>query len=541
MTIGRAKDAKPRQMVRVAAAALAAATLFGAAAPALAQNALGDGHLLDANLSTTSRYNQPKQGFLLNRINEAIVTGTAPGGSYFRGDVGYSSPFAFRGTVAGRSVFDFERGSYYSGIGAQRGAPRQPGAIGAYQVPRGASTAAPSPYSAGATLLTPMSGSSLQQIARARYGSDLLGVESSASAQQFRPQRSLEAPSLEATSNSVLERNLDVATRASIGTVDPLLDRTSLLAASASGALGRRSAALAPQAGPLSGSDTGSATRDPLARGIDRTFDGVAFAEGWSNRIAPPSAAAPVAGTPLRAGQDSYADLVARIAAQRKPTTLPDIGQPYGEDAMESIRQFSRDWMGIDPEAPAPTSPSANPIANLTDERIAQIRQPLPTIGTLAGDNSSQFAGHVRTAEKALAEGRYFDAESWFDVALYFTADHPLAVAGRVHAQIGSGKYRSAAVGLRRLFEAHPELINTRYTPNLLPQPDRIAAVAAELETMLAQPGATIEAGLLLGYLGHLTDQPELIIKGLDDLKAKQPDDALQSVLRRVWLSPAKP
>jgi hypothetical protein len=212
---------------------------------------------------------------------------------------------------------------------------------------------------------------------------------------------------------------------------------------------------------------------------------------------------------------------------------------------MKDIRQFSKDWMGIDAEQQAPKAPSIDvsttPVAMLSDEKIKQISQPLPAITTLAGDNSSQFANHVRTGEKALEEGRYFDAESWFDVALYFTPDHPLALAGRAHAQIGAGKFRSAAVGLRRLFETHPELINTRYEANLMPQAERLNAVATELQEMFTRPGATVEAGLLLAYVGHLAEQRELIVKGLDELDAKQPDDALAGVLRRVWLAAPQP
>lgn len=526
-----------RTLQRMLSAAAAGAMLC-LAPMAAAQNALGDGRALDANLSTRGRYNQPKQGFLLNRINEAIVTGTAPGGKSFRGDVGYTSPFAFRGSTAGGRLYDFERDSFYSNIAPRRGAPHQPGMLGSYQIPdlrqRG-----DSPYAAGATVLTPMSGASLQQIARARYGTGLPDFEASASVQQFRPNRSAATESLDATTGSAVERQLSPLTLAAINSVDPLLNRTSLLAASASGAL--RPSTPWPAPDNERTATTPGVTRNALARGIDRTFDGVAFAEGWTNRIAAQSAASPSAAEPLLAGQDAYADYVARLTAPRGQ--LPEPGQAYSAENISGMRDFSRDVLGI--SAPggveAPIQPPASPLESLDETRLNQLTQPLPPIKTLAGDNTSQFAERVRLGETALSEGRFFDAESWFDIALYYTPQHPLALAGRAHAQLGSGKYRSAALGLRRLFEAHPELINSRYESNLLPPPERLDAIAAELEQMIARPGAAIESGLLLAYVGHLTDRPELIEKGLTDLAARQEDDALGPVLRRIWLAEPKP
>jgi hypothetical protein len=280
---------------------------------------------------------------------------------------------------------------------------------------------------------------------------------------------------------------------------------------------------------------------DPASRGIEGTFDGVPFMQGWSNRIAPASAGAASAGAPLIAGQDAYADYVARLAARGDTSTLPPSGQPYGPQAISGMRDFAQQWQGIAPpaegsEAPAPEAPIA-PIASLTEEQVSSLKAPLPEIASLAGDNSSQFAEHVRRAEAALAEERYFDAESWFDVSLYYTPGHPLATAGRVHAQIGAGKYRSAALSLRRLFESHPELINSRYASNLLPTPQRLEAAIVELGEMRDQPGATIEADLLLAYLGHLTNQRELVQKSLDGLERTQPDGPLTKVLRTVWLA----
>jgi len=524
---------------------LALTLLLAAAGEAGAQARPDDTRVLDANLSTTSRYNQPRTGFLLNRINDAIVTGTAPGGMSFRGDVGYRSTFEFRGDIAGRQVYDFQRDSYSSNLAAQRYAPRHSGVLGSYQVPRPGGISN-SPYALGSNVMTPLSGANLQQIARDRYGTGYADLEGEATLRQLRPPPTAVQPGEFSVVPSHLQRDLSLNARSVVVSADPLLDRVSLLNTLNRGIPDRASSArrrAVIDGVPVTG--VPPERLGPASRGIESTFDGVPFMQGWSNRIAPASAAAASAGAPLIAGQDAYADYVARLAARGDTSALPPSGQPYGQQAITEMRDFARQWQGIAPpttggEAPALTATLA-PIASLTDEQVASLSTPLPAIASLAGDNSSQFAEHVRRAEAALAEERYFDAESWFDVSLYYTPGHPLATAGRVHAQIGAGKYRSAALSLRLLFESHPELINSRYASTLLPSPQRLGAAIEELKEMRDQPGATIEADLLLAYLGHLTDQRELVQQSLDGLVRTQPDGPLTKVLRRVWLADEDP
>lgn len=530
------------RMRRCALGVAASAAPLLAAGRAVAQNPLGDGQVLDANLSTISRYNQPRRAFLLNRINDAIVTGTAPGGMSFRGNVGYRSAFEFRGDVAGRPVYDFQRDAYFSNVASQRSAPRAAGVLSLYQVPR-STAAGGSPYAAG-NVLTPLSGASLQQVARARYGTGLNELEGDFSLRQIRPQPLGTTPATTRAASPV-ERDLNLGASGMIPTADPLLDRSWLLGSMQSSQAGRTGGSA--RRGVQGSTPQAPGTTVPLdsqVRGIDGTFDGVSFMRGWTNRISPESAATARAASPLLAGQDAYADYVARFAARGEAASTPQPGQPYDAQAMSRLRDFAQTWQGVAPAAEASAPPDLpplsplKPLATLTDKQIEQISVPLPEIVSLAGDNTSQFAEHVRRAEAALAEERFFDAESWFDVALYYTPDHPLATAGRVHAQIGAGKYRSAALGLRRLFESHPELINSRYSPGLLPPLPRLVTASEELTEMLDRPGETIEAGLLLAYIGHVTQREDLVAAGLDDLERKQPEDALANVLRRVWAAP---
>ncbi len=98
-----------------------ALTLFVSAAQA--QNALGDGRILDRNL-------QPGSGGVNTRVRDidaqirfsnAIVTGNAPGLASFRGNVGYLAPGDFEGRLGSNDLFPFIRDAAPPAYAAQAG------------------------------------------------------------------------------------------------------------------------------------------------------------------------------------------------------------------------------------------------------------------------------------------------------------------------------------------------------------------------------------------------------------------------------------
>ncbi|MEM7623468.1 MAG: hypothetical protein AAF235_09730 [Planctomycetota bacterium] len=90
------------------------------AAPAAAQNALGDGRALDNNLNSRSRANVKRNDFRQEiAFRNAIATGNAPNFLSFRGDVGYVAADAFRGELGSNDLFSFRRDSLVSGLAGQ--------------------------------------------------------------------------------------------------------------------------------------------------------------------------------------------------------------------------------------------------------------------------------------------------------------------------------------------------------------------------------------------------------------------------------------
>lgn len=159
------------------------------------------------------------------------------------------------------------------------------------------------------------------------------------------------------------------------------------------------------------------------------------------------------------------------------------------------------------------------------------------------------YQGHMEAAQNFLKEGRYFDAEDRFSRAVASAPGDPMAAIGRVHAQLGAGLYLSAAMNLRRLMTDNPELIGSKFAPALVPNAQRAATVKSRLRDDLARSDDKSQlgrdAGLLLAYIGHITDDQETTTEGLREFRKRiaadssdptATDPALAELLERLWL-----
>lgn len=107
----------PARTARSVAALIALAGISWAVSPVVAQTALGDGTALDASPSSQGRVNPARPSFSRElQFRNAIVTGNAPGGLSFRGDLGYRAPGEFTGQLGSDELFSFRRDSLGSGL-----------------------------------------------------------------------------------------------------------------------------------------------------------------------------------------------------------------------------------------------------------------------------------------------------------------------------------------------------------------------------------------------------------------------------------------
>src|SRR5512142_812694 len=91
---------------------VAAAAVLGLAGSALGQYALD--HSLQVGSGGRNAPGRDLKKEL--EFRNAVITGNAPGGISFRGDVGYRAPGEFFGHLGSNDTFAFRRDSAYSGL-----------------------------------------------------------------------------------------------------------------------------------------------------------------------------------------------------------------------------------------------------------------------------------------------------------------------------------------------------------------------------------------------------------------------------------------
>lgn len=508
----------------------------------LAGSAMGQ-YNLDNNLQVGAGKRNPAGRDLKQELQfrNAIVTGNAPGGISFRGDVGYRAPGEFFGSLGSNDTFTFRRDSAYSGLAGMgiRGTD-------ALQYQFAVTTGNAPPPSLTGVPVFGRSGSSatLQQIESssnttvrrdglgvARYERDDtrgLGLMSMRSPSAYIANQSLQPTVLGRTEHVGGYKAVTASMLRGVSYDD--------LDALAPGRNEPTKPPPRPGALPSTGID-GSAPATAIDRGVTTTT----VHSGYDDLLERMQKSAPKLAegtTGPRPGEAGYVPdwerrlmaLRAELAEQQKkakPATepAPDPKPKPPEEGKE------------DEQPPTPTKMLTDP------ETIDLIRGASDKIRTLAPESFDAYGTQMRAAQGHLTAGRYFDAEERFAAALSARPGDPLASVGRIHAQMGSGMFLSASINLRGLLTQHPELAGTKYDATLLPAADRLGVVMDRLREQASRPGGR-DAGLLLAYMGHQIGDRDAMAKGLDVASKDGSGDQLErlaGLLKRVWSEEAPP
>jgi hypothetical protein len=560
---------------------MAAALPAWAAAPATAQNALGDGRALDANLSVQGTRNRPKADFRQElSLRNSIVTGNAPGGLSFRGDAGYTAPGEFRGELGSDDLFAFRRDSVYSGLGGQ--GIRGTSAL-QYQFALTTGSAPPRNLFGGA-----VPGGF---VSRDEGGTPGFGYQPSIQASPAgglttaaRPQQ-LDLRAVDGATDSLRSVGSYTATRglqaSLLGTfkVDQFGQQT--YGVSASDLRGLRASPLREEqtdAPRPTAAPTTASNRVNLA--LDRI--GAPSTGLPSDPLAAGAAEFGARGVQdMRAPTTAYDQVVARIRARAEQAIAasaagaPDEPESWWQEQLRILREqlltppedvaaplageTAPGTSGTGAEADPSTADAPRGIRDAID-LLRDAGAPVSTLVEGVSETDA-YLGHMRVGEAELAAGRYFNAEERFTRALTVRAKDVTAQVGRVHAQLGAGLFISAALNLRQVFVEQPEVVTTRYAATLLPAPARTGELVALLQQnigavpradglVLADVRLERESGFLLAYLGWQTAQPALVEQGLAAAKRTlttdaRPTDAdgvdarVLSLLERAWVVPA--
>lgn len=489
------------------------------------QNALGDGRALDNSLSRQGRYNQSRPSMREEfAFRNSIVTGNAPNGMSFRGDVGYLAPGDFRGQLGSNDLFSFRRDSLQSGIAGMgirgtdalqyqlaltTGARPPANLVGRFSVNR--SGVLPSSGDIG-SLGAPGERDGLSQRPAIDPDADdrgtMLWMLRSPSA--YMSNSSLQASSLRQVETESGVYNLTASPLRGVR-LSPIPELT---AARDAQRLARQQA------------ESGETEERPFGR--------------------PDPDAAP-RGTPdegdPEAGQvrTMHGDIVTRIRRASEPDEEDVFATAMTiEERMTAMRRqllgIGDDRLGGGAEgesgdADAEGSEGARPTGG------GPVRFDSQTMQLLRGDGTpisqyvdpsaatrNVFAEHLAAGQDLMAKGRYFDAEERFATALGIRRGDVTAQMGRLHAQIGAGLYLSASLNIQALASSNPEVFGARYAPALLPSAQRLDEIIIVLSRLVddstqearrASPQVRQSAGLLLGYLGFQLDRPELIERGM--------------------------
>ena len=580
----------PRSLRPALLTGLALAALAGSAA---GQDALGDGRALDRSLQQGTQYNSARQDLRATlEYQNAIVTGNAPGGASFRGDVGYRAPGEFRGALGSDDIFAFRRDSLFSGL-AGRGL-RGTDAL-TYQ--QALTTGGAPPSDLAGNLIVPRDQPSVRP--------DRLATTQGLDPRQpflVEVDRPLDPLSRELRSASAYVAN-DPLRTTMIGEIQLPTDQ----AVQRLGITGSSLRGLRTQ--PLDG----AAPADPLAEAVqslpaanrDRREDS-RYLDAEQQRQAealrnlrpgerPP--AGPAGREDFRNQTDreqfrvesTHEEILERLAAAREAQAERDQAQRDLADSLRNIRQHLR---GAPQQPGAPAQPGAAqqpgaqprgqqpaaqpgdaqqdpaPPPSIRDRNAApDDAQPQNTPGAVPlpdmqaellrragevhnyrprGSQGDLYAEHLSRGQDLLASGQYIDAEARFARAVTLQPGDPIAKAGRVNAQLGAALYLSAANNLRELLVNHPEMIGVRFSPQIVPSRERLERLVEDLRTNVGL-GADREAGkrlvresaLLLAYTGRLLGDERTVREGLDALEQHAPQEQrLVDLLRRVWLDP---
>jgi len=464
-----------------------------------------DGHLLDQSLSTIDGvYNRSRQSNIGFTIGNAIVTGNIGGGRGFRGELGYRASRDFRGATP-IDLFDSYRfDTLQSGLSLQRITTRP----GNPQIGNPLSTTFTNPVLASSS-----SGTTLSQVTR--YG------------------QTYEPPTFDAG-----------------GTLGSFqYNRTQ------QGILGARPGETGvPRRGPQGRPMISPGTRGPAA-GLDAGLEldsgrQIPKIQAPRNRLEPKTGApkeaekveagesGPKRPTGISVGKDAYTDLMARMAQTATQSGAAPVSGEYTAEQLAAIQEFRNALRTVTApggDAEKQSAPNnAAPVSSLTPERLREIAARLPKIDRLAGTGRSLVNDAMARGEEALLRGEYFAAEEQFSRALMISVDEPMALAGRMHAQIGAGLYQSASVSLRRLLTNYPEMAGAEFEAVLIPKTERLAAARADLARLRSVEGME-DGALLEAYIGRLLGDPVLIAQAVDAMRAHDPNDPILTTIEVLW------
>jgi|GEM_PF-500749 len=555
-------------------------------------------NLVNQSQRSASYYQRPSFASELNFRN-SIATGNAPGGLSFRGDLGYRAAGEFSGDLGSDALFAFRRDSLYSGLAGmgirgtdalqyqfamttgsrppsnlsgslsvsrdnyyqnssytdnpyQNSAPGSFGSSRADNAPIGYDSNAvgtdfggdstmgtlrsSSAYSTTSDLspsLMSVYGQGIDQKPIGMIASPLLGITSTPMAQEEAPANPLIARPGSTQENTRTE-NYQPTNRLTTSydeLVTQMKERVELLR--------EESAMDAKSTIKVDESNTDWLTRQ-MQEIRDKLYGDKPASEDENNQ-----------NTDQQDPKNGSENDPTLTPTETGDQTTANPDSPVSKAIEDRMGGFNSDTTNADPYDYDPTRMAIDPetlevLRGAAAQEVEQLFDP-------GAANRDIFGEHMVAGQRLIKNGRYFDAEERFTLALSIKPGDVASQLGRLHAQIGAGMVLSASTNLQSLFTRQPEIIASRYTGELLPSTERIESLIIRLkeragitmpkysERMLESESIQYSASVLLAYLGYQINDRTVILEGLEmaDARGTQADRRFVSLLSQIWLIPS--
>ncbi len=213
--------------------------------------------------------------------------------------------------------------------------------------------------------------------------------------------------------------------------------------------------------------------------------------------------------------QDIFVDLLLTMEKMRAEEEERSRRQDQPEDKQPKTKVTPPD-KSDDPDADDEIVPA-------TPAKITAVRKVLDTIvlARLAGRNRDLFNLNMSRAEKKLAEGEYYAAVGYYDVAGVLNRGNPLAPLGACLAFFAADEPLSAAFHLRQAIKRFPPLMETRVDVKQILGKGIVEKRIGQLEHRLADENEPTEPSLvfLAAFIRASMAQPEKAAKHAEALK----------------------
>ena len=185
--------------------------------------------------------------------------------------------------------------------------------------------------------------------------------------------------------------------------------------------------------------------------------------------------------------------------------------------------------------------PQSKPTRRLTGDEAYLMLAHGQTMSQLDGGTKEALDTMLRAGDESMRSKHYLTAERAFISGALIATSNPLPIAGLANSQVAAGLQISAAMTLRRLFMTWPEMIDTKYSLDILGSKERLQEIAADSLKMSEGSKYATDYGLVAAYIGHQLGDSTLMEKGLTIMALNPNEQGLIDALRVIWMRPVNP